>query len=170
MQRLERTLTQTREFLEHAQERVHRDIARVLADTIRPWLRDATSNRYVDVRIDPETLGVQVCENGGSWREATLLSHGTSEQTYLLVRMALAQHLAKPGESCPLILDDITVQSDRERKAAILDLLYRISSERQVVLFTQEDEVASWAEANLREPQHQFVRLDPATVPFRDAP
>jgi hypothetical protein len=38
VERLGRTLELTRSFLERAQERVHRDVAKVLADAIRGWL------------------------------------------------------------------------------------------------------------------------------------
>ncbi len=77
--------------------------------------------------------------------------------------MALATHLASSGETCPLILDDITVQSDGARKIALLELLHEISRERQVILFSQEAAVASWAEDNLAPPTDRFARLeDPA--------
>jgi uncharacterized protein YhaN len=49
----------------------------------------------------------------------------------------------------PLVLDDVTVQSDPERTRAILELLHGLSTERQIVLFTQEPEVVQWATENL---------------------
>ena len=91
-------------------------------------------------------------------------AHGTTEQLYLLLRVALAQHLASTEETAPLILDDVTVQSDRERTWAVLDLLHEVSEQRQVVLFTQEDEVLSWAERELREPHDLLVTLPPPRV------
>jgi hypothetical protein len=164
VRQLEETLTRTRGFLVQAQERVHRDVARVLADTIRPWLPSVTAQRYGDVRVDPQSLQVMVCGNGGAWRDAALLSHGTAEQVYLLLRVALARHLAKPSETCPLVLDDITVQCDGTRKTAVLQLLQAISRERQVILFSQEDEVRLWAEASLHEPQDRVECLDAASI------
>jgi uncharacterized protein YhaN len=160
VRQLDQTLTLTREFLAQAQMRAHRDIARVLADTIRPWLPVVTAHRYRDVRVDPQSLAVTVCGARGAWRNAAWLSHGTAEQVYLLLRMALARHLAKPGETCPLILDDITVQCDDLRKAGVLQLLHAISRERQVILFSQEEEVRQWAERSLHEPQDRLERLD----------
>lgn len=158
--RLEDTLTRTSEFLKRAEERVHRDVARVLAETIKPWLPALTAHRYRDVRVNPETLQVSVCDAGGSWRNAALLSHGTAEQVYLLLRVAMAKHLAITGETCPLIFDDVTVQCDSIRKSAALDLLHAVSRERQVIVFSQEEEVLAWAQANLREPQGHVARLD----------
>ncbi len=156
---LDDTLGLTKKFLEGAEGRVHRDVSRILANSIRPWLPRITIGRYDDVRLDPETLEVQVREAGGDWRIATLLSHGTAEQVYLLVRVALAKHLAKPNEVCPLILDDVTVQCDSRRTAAALDLLHQINKERQVILFSQEDEVLQWAEDRIGPPEDVLQRL-----------
>lgn len=99
-----------------------------------------------------------VTNHAGSVRDAHLLSHGTTEQLCLLLRVALARHLASVDETAPLVLDDITAQSDVARTRAVLDLLHRISQERQVVLFTQEDEVAAWAEDSLGE-RDRYSRL-----------
>jgi DNA repair protein SbcC/Rad50 len=159
VQDLENVLELTRQFLERAEARVHRDVARALAETIRPWLPEVTAQRYRDVRVDPESLAVTVCDPAGAWRDARLLSHGTAEQVYLLLRMALAQHLAKAGESCPLVLDDVTVQCDSIRTPAVLRLLHALSRDRQIILFSQEDEVLAWAAANLQEPQDRLERL-----------
>jgi uncharacterized protein YhaN len=77
----------------------------------------------------------------------------------------MAERLTKAEEVCPLILDDVTVQSDGERTRAILETLQAISTERQIVLFTQEEDVLAWAEATLpNNPQDQLVRLNGATA------
>jgi exonuclease SbcC len=135
-----------------------------LAETVRNWLPTVTSGRYVDARVDPESLAVKVRAKGGSWRDAARLSHGTAEQIYLLLRIAIAEHLTKLGETCPLILDDVTAQSDEERTTAVLGMLHRISETRQVILFSQEREVLEWAQENLRGPQDSLVVLDREVV------
>ena len=80
----------------------------------------------------------------------TFPSHGTAEQIYLLLRVALAEHLAKEGESCPLLLDDVTLRSDKRLKITILEISKALSADRQVALFTQKDEVLEWAGQNLQ--------------------
>jgi exonuclease SbcC len=159
IRRLKDTLEITRTFLQRAQESVHRSIAPVLSDSVRRRLDRITSGRYTDIRIDPENLEVEVRGNSAKWRRATALSHGTAEQIFLLLRVALAEHLTKPGEICPLLLDDVTVHCDSARTLAILECLHVISAERQVVLFTQEDLVVAWAEDNLDAPQDALIRL-----------
>ncbi len=149
VRQLDATLTRTREFLEQAQERVHRDIAPVLERTLRDWLPRVTGGRYTDGSIDPETLEILVKDPSGKFREAGLLSQGTREQIYLLLRMALVKHLTKRGEVSPLIFDDVTVQTDSVRTGAILDLLHEMANDHQVIVFSQEEDVRHWSEAHL---------------------
>lgn len=159
------TLTLTQEFLTAAQDRVHRDIAPLLASTLREWLPIITAGRYVDASVDPATLEVRVTGPERHWRNAGRLSTGTAEQVYLLLRVALARHLATTGETCPLLLDDVTVQADQERTARVLDLLLGLSAERQIILFAQEPEVAEWARATLAtHPRHRIIELDRVSV------
>src|SRR2546428_10128574 len=117
---LDDTLETTHLFLSQAHDSVHRDIAPFLAEVVRRWLPEITLGRYVDARVDSPTLRVQVCDQSGEWRDAARLSHGTADQIYLLLRLALGEYLTKPSEVCPLILDDIKLQSDNRRKERIL--------------------------------------------------
>jgi exonuclease SbcC len=160
VQRLDWTLKQASAFLEGAQERVHRDIAPVLAASLESWLPRLTGGRYTDVIVDPATLQVQLCGADRRWRRAPLLSHGTAEQVYLLLRVAMADRLTRLGEICPLLLDDVTVQFDSARTLAVLGLLHELSRDRQVVLFSQEDEVLEWAEAALDPARDRLTRLE----------
>jgi uncharacterized protein YhaN len=147
-------LTTTRRFLEAAKDRAHRNLAPQLAEAVRPWLGEVTSGRYTDVRVDPEALEVRVMAPDGRWRDATRLSQGTAEQVYLLLRIALADILTTPGTSCPLLLDDVLVQSDPQRSLALLELLLAESERRQVILFSQEDDVSTWARERLAGHDH----------------
>ena len=162
--RLQSTLQRTREFLLDAQERVHLDIAPHLQGSVERWLEDVTEGRYREVRVDPEKLEVKVRTNNGEFRDATYLSHGTAEQIYLLLRVGLAEHLTRRGEACPLLLDDVLVQCDSTRKRAVVEVLKEISTERQVILFSQEDEVLAWGQQHLTEDQHSIRELDPNEI------
>lgn len=145
---LKATLELAVEHLEAAQQQAHRSITPVLESAIRRRLPLVTGGRYQNARVTPETLAVELQERSGVWRAAALLSQGTAEQTFLLLRLALVEHLGTE-ETMPLILDDVTVQCDATRKKALLSLLHNISKERQVVLFSQEDSVREWAATNL---------------------
>lgn len=147
VRRLERTLQLTEQFMRNAQEAIHRDIAPVLAEKLQARLGRVTGGRYTEATVDPESLRVLVRGPGGRFRNAENLSHGTAEQIYLLLRVAMSEILS--NATPPLLLDDVTVQSDPVRTIAILDVLHEISAEHQVVLFSQESEVKAWAEARL---------------------
>ena len=161
---LAETLDLTSQFLKRAQDRVHRSIAPALAATIRQWLPAVTAGRYTDVTVNPTTLQVNVCGPTRRWRQADLLSYGTAEQVYLLLRIALADHLTGQHDTCPLILDDATVHADLARTHDILGLLLKIAAGRQVILFTQEEQVAAWAREHLDTPDHAIYTLQPLIV------
>ena len=159
VERLERTLDRTIEFLKRAEERIHRSVAPVLRSTVLDWLPRITGERYSDCKVDPQSLQVDVRNAGGTWRSAGLLSHGTAEQIYLLLRLALARHLVTDGEVCPLILDDAVAACDTERKHALLETLHAVSAETQVILFTHEDDVRAWAREHLAAPRDGLAEL-----------
>jgi DNA repair exonuclease SbcCD ATPase subunit len=168
VEELDETLDTTITFLQAAQERVYATIAPALTATVREWLPEvvvvidggAPAPRYSDVRVDPETLQVELHEaDGEPWRDADLLSAGTREQVYLLLRVALAEHLVKSGEIAPLLLDEVTAQADSTRRGALLELILELSRNRQIILFTHDDAVAAWAQQRL-EP-NAVRRLEP---------
>ena len=142
-----------------AKERANANIAPAIQSRVRPWLSKVTNGRYLDVSVDPSDLTMKVSEANGAVRDARLLSHGTTEQLFLLLRVALAQTLSGGSETAPMILDDVTVQSDLERTVAILEMLHQLSEEHQVILFSQEDEVAKWARDNLRGERDKVISL-----------
>lgn len=154
VERLAETLSLTAGFLRRAQDCAHRDLAPRLAASLRAWLPAATGGRYTDALVDPATLQVQVADGRGAWRDAQALSFGTAEQVYLLLRVALADHLGDVATSCPLVLDDPLVHSDLGRTHALLGLLLELAADRQVILFSQEEPVRRWAERRCLGPEH----------------
>src|SRR4029077_3502087 len=123
-------------------------------------LPDITGGAYVEVGMNPRDLSVDVKEaRTGQWRDARLLSEGTREQIYLLLRVAMAEHLVTTEESAPLLLDEVTAQSDPERKLRMLEVLHALSTDRQIVLFSHDAEVMEWAALALRGPRDRLIRL-----------
>ncbi len=165
LQRLDATLRTTIEFLGRAEQRVHRDIAPRLRASVCEHLSRITGGRYTDCRIDPQSLSVQVRSGNGPWRRAELLSHGASEQVYLLLRMALAEHLSAPDETCPLILDDPIATSDEIRRKAVLNTLLAVSESTQVILFTHDRDTRDWARKRLSGPNGRLRELDREGIP-----
>ena len=157
---LAEVIDQTLALLQTAERRVHRDLAPVLAASIQRWLPTVSGGAYLEAGVNPRDLSVEVKEaRTGQWRDARLLSEGTREQIYLLLRVAMAEHLVTTAETAPLLLDEVTVQSDGTRKRELLGVLHALSAERQVVLFTHDDDVISWAAKALDPARDKLVKL-----------
>ena len=157
LEALDQTLTDATEFIARAQKGVYRDMAGVLRNTLLEWLPQVTAGRYSDCRVNPTTILVEVRESQGEWRDAGLLSHGTAEQVYLLLRLALCRHLVAENETCPLILDDPVSSCDGHRLILILETLLAISAETQVILFTHDDNVRNWGHSQLSDANNSQV-------------
>ena len=144
-ERLAATLDTTRDFLEAAAENAHQLLAPRLGKDMRPWIPKVTKGRYWEVQVDPGNLNVTLVTAAGDRRDARLVSRGTTEQVYLVLRLVLAQVLSADHEMCPVLLDDPTVHADATRKTEILNYLLEASKEHQVIVFSQEQEVLDWA-------------------------
>jgi len=171
VQNLAAVIDETLTLLEAAERRVHRDVAPILTASVQRHLPAITGGAYLEVGMNPRDLSVDVKEaRTGQWRDARLLSEGTREQIYLLLRVAMAEHLVTTQESAPLLLDEVTAQSDPERKLRMLDVLHTLSADRQIVLFSHDAEVMEWAALALREPRDRLVRLGGAPQAETTAP
>jgi hypothetical protein len=147
-------------FLRQARDETYTDLAPVLNRALERWLPIITDGRYRRATVDPRTLAVKVEMPSGDLRAAETLSVGTAEQVYLLLRIALTEHLAAKSAVSPLLLDDVTVQSDPARTAAILQMCKTLADDgRQIVLFAQEPSVAEWAELHLDECRDKLIKL-----------
>lgn len=168
---LSAVVDETLTLLEAAERRVHRDLAPILTASVQQHLPAITGGAYVEVGMNPRDLSVDVKEaRTGQWRDARLLSEGTREQIYLLLRVAMAEHLVTPGEMAPLLLDEVTAQADSERKRRVLDVLHELSADRQVILFSHDDDVLAWAADSLAEPRDRLIRLGtPVSSPLPGA-
>ena len=165
VQNLAAVIDETLNLLEAAERRVHRDVAPILTASVQRHLPAITGGAYIEVGMNPRDLSVDVKEaRTGQWRDARLLSEGTREQIYLLLRVAMAEHLVTTDESAPLLLDEVTAQSDPERKLRMLDVLHALSADRQIVLFSHDAEVMEWAALALREPRDRLIRLGVAVT------
>ena len=148
-----------RERLAAAGQAMNVDIAPAVAAVLKRWLPRISDGRYTEAWVDPLSLQVDVRTREGDWQPAGLLSHATAELIYLLLRMAIVEHLTPEGRSCPLLLDDVTVQSDSARTEALMEILHEVSADHQVILFTREERILEWAERHLDGDRDRVQRL-----------
>jgi len=100
------------------------------------YLSMATEGGYGRVVLDERALRPQVwVPAAGTWKDASELSQGTSDQLYLCLRLALLDVITADRKP-PLFLDEPFAHLDEKRRHAMLSLLSTAAKDRQVVLFT----------------------------------
>lgn len=72
----------------------------------------------------------------GVYRNAALLSAGTTDQLYLAARLAICDLVLPPEAGVPIVLDDALANFDDSRCAAALRWLKAEGEHRQILLFT----------------------------------
>lgn len=100
-----------------------------------------TDGRYTDVRYDADDRTLRVRRADGEAFEPAELSHGTVEQLYLAVRVALGEELLghDPGF---FLLDDAFLPADGERLERGFGVLERLANAGwQIVYLTAKPEV-----------------------------
>jgi hypothetical protein len=131
---------QSRRDLMNASE-AHREAVeawqRMAGDVPVAWALDHRDDIVSAARVRVRT------ENPSA--DATSDDLGTVLAEELVVRLAEARRLGASGESFPLVLDDPFVQFDSSMKPALLELLVEASHRQQVILLTEDPDVAAWA-------------------------
>lgn len=70
------------------------------------------------------------------------LSDGTRDQLYLALRLAAIEYHVRTVAACPVILDDILINSDDARAFAALDVIGDLAKRTQVLFFTHHRRLA----------------------------
>jgi uncharacterized protein YhaN len=70
------------------------------------------------------------------------LSDGTRDQLYLALRLAAIEHHVETVSPCPVILDDILINSDDTRASAALQVMGDLAKHAQVLFFTHHRRLA----------------------------
>ena len=134
-------MERARDGLDAALSTTKEEAAEVLEPIVARLLSEITGGRYRTVSVARD-LGVSVGNpesrpGAPTEVEARDLSIGTVDQLYLAARYALLEFLS-PGDGAPFVLDEVLVNADPSRRSAAHDMLRRISSDRQVILFSCE--------------------------------
>lgn len=109
----------------------------VIRDADR-FLRTLTGNRYALRLRDTSAGGAVELEEyaTGARRGEDAWSSGLADQTYLALRLGMARQFGLRAEPLPLILDDLLVRFDEERRLGAAKVLLEIAREHQVLLFS----------------------------------
>jgi uncharacterized protein YhaN len=88
------------------------------------------------------------------------LSDGTRDQMYLALRLAAIENHIEKVAPCPVIFDDILVNSDDLRSSAVLRVIRDLAKRTQVLFFTHHRRLA---ELGIEAGAH-LIELDAAAV------
>ena len=135
--------------LEEANAEFRRQFVPELERMMSDGLTRVTQGRYTEVHVSPTTLDLSLtAPEVGHAVGLVLLSKGTCDLVYLMLRVAIARLMSRTEEQLPLLLDDPLVQCDRARQEQTLHFLAQLAEETQLFLFTKDDWAKSWFEAN----------------------
>lgn len=116
-----------------------------LEHIVESGLDQITAGRYHQVKINPNSLSVQVLSpERNELVDAAQLSTGTRDLIYFVLRVGIAQLMSSSGEKIPLLLDDPLVEFDAVRQQAALAYLGKLTNNTQIVLFTKDDQTLTW--------------------------
>ena len=138
-----KVLTITQRLLAHVKDDYERNRQPETLCEASKYLARLTGDRYrrVWTRFGENSLLVDDHQNATLPIE--VLSHGTREQLFLSLRLALVSLFARRGVSLPMVLDDVLVNFDQERAAAAVDVMIEFAERgHQLLMFTCHEHLA----------------------------
>jgi DNA repair exonuclease SbcCD ATPase subunit len=162
LEAFERAVLLAKSSLELRTQEAHRAFARRLEDYAADTLAAITNGRYAQIFVDPSTLTIRVrIPETQAIADLDSVSAGTRDQTYLVVRFAMARMFAEGIETPPLLLDDPFAYWDATRIERCLPIVQHGARGAQAILFTASRELADAAE---RGGAHRVDLPEPALV------
>ncbi|WP_166826745.1 AAA family ATPase [Thalassoroseus pseudoceratinae] len=112
------------------------------------FLYEFTDGRYRRIWSPVDQQHLLIEDEAGQSFAVDALSNGTREQLFLSIRLALVEQFAEDGIELPLILDDVLVNFDHQRTAAVVETLHRFAERgHQVLLLTCHMHQAQYCES-----------------------
>jgi hypothetical protein len=125
----------------------HQAFARRLETYAAEALHKVTGGRYSEIRVDPATFIVKArVPETAAIVDLDLLSAGTRDQVYLIIRIAMARMFAEGLELPPLLLDDPFAYWDEARIERCIPIIAHNAFDAQTILFTASPDLAAAAE------------------------
>ena len=128
-----------RRFLETAKEKHERERQPEVIRRAGKYLALMTGNRYT-LLSSGGRQGLSVILEGNDparrRKEEIKWSSGLADQVYLSMRLALATMWGESSEPLPLILDDLLVRFDENRRRGAAEAVIEAARKNQVMLFT----------------------------------
>ncbi|MCE5190784.1 MAG: AAA family ATPase [Actinomycetia bacterium] len=125
-----------------AQERYERERQPEVVKRAEEIFRTITGERYVGLSVPLGSNRLEVFDKHAAAKASTQLSRGTAEALYLALRLGLISQLDDVGPGLPVLMDDVLVNLDPERRRGAAAAVADLARERQIVLFTCHPDTA----------------------------
>ena len=130
-------LAATRELLAAAINRYEKESQPEVIRGAEKLFADFTGGRYTRLYKSVATGELLACDkDSGLEKNFDALSRGTREELMLAMRLALIERIERDGETLPVIFDDVGVNFDNDRLAAVEKAVERFAAKRQVIWFS----------------------------------
>jgi len=129
-------------LLAGAQERYERERQPEVVQSAQRIFSQMTHDRYTGLSVPLGDDRIEVFGAHAEAKTSDVLSRGTAEQLYLALRLGLIAQLGDVGPGLPVLMDDVLVNFDPERKRGAAEAVAELARGRQVVFFTCHPETA----------------------------
>ena len=130
------SLNRALEVLREAGFEMQKDFMPELNEKMSYYLSKITDGRYKDIRMDGSLLLKVISSEKEDIVNIQDLSDGTIDQIYFSLRLAMIDLISYKKEKLPLIMDEVFAQFDDKRTKEAVNILNRLSEDRQVIMFT----------------------------------
>lgn len=137
-----KVLSLTEAHLERTNQDLQTRFAPRISALANAFFHALTEDRYAKLLLDEDFHLRVTTSNSSTLRVSEALSHGTVDQLYLSVRLAMVQLLLREG--IPMVLDDALVNFDDLRAEKAVNLLKNQAKSRQILLFTCHHRESRW--------------------------
>lgn len=130
-------------ILAEAQERYERERQPEVVREAGRLFSTMTAGRYTSLSVPLDDGRIEAFDAHSAAHTSDLLSRGTAEQLYLAIRLGLIARLGEVGAALPVLMDDVLVNFDPERRRGAAEAVSQLAEERQIVFFTCHPETAA---------------------------
>jgi len=130
-------------ILAEAQERYERERQPEVVREAGRLFATMTHGRYTSLSVPLDDGRIEAFDAHSAAHTSDLLSRGTAEQLYLAIRLGLIARLGDVGAALPVLMDDVLVNFDPERRRGAAEAVSQLAGQRQIVFFTCHPETAA---------------------------
>jgi uncharacterized protein YhaN len=130
-------------ILGEAQERYERERQPEVVREAGRLFSTMTHGRYTSLSVPLDDRRIEAFDAHSAAHTSDLLSRGTAEQLYLAIRLGLIARLGEVGAGLPVLMDDVLVNFDPERRRGAAEAVSQLAEQRQIVFFTCHPETAA---------------------------